>query len=184
MILHVRGPRNIRGFIINPEKSSPDQKAGDFLWGGIIMAPKTNRHRTREWLAASHRSFHWWCNWADPPSTWKWTPGKGDSYWKPSFLGITIIPMLILGMVSVFYHLTFPPQVTSLLQHNRSKAQWNACNYLPGVGVFHHGKKKTSEKPQRLGGIQTQNAKNMDINGIFTYYTWIFCHVYGIRCRC
>ena len=43
--------------------------------------------------------------------TWKYTPGKGDSYWKPSFLGA----MLVSGRVSdvaCFSSLLWHPQVT------------------------------------------------------------------------
>ena len=45
-------------------------------------------------------------------STWKWTPGKGDSYWKPSFLGascqfqggyIMYIPGKHIGICTTFF---------------------------------------------------------------------------------
>ena len=52
------------------------------------------------WPAWGNRIRHvvrqWYPPWNEQFAPWKWgTPGKGDSYWKPPFLGA----MLVLGRV-------------------------------------------------------------------------------------
>ena len=37
--------------------------------------------------------------------TWKWTPGRGDSYWKPSFSGSMLVFGGVLFLEAILYHL-------------------------------------------------------------------------------
>ena len=134
-------------------------------WNGCWTSPGT----CSRWRSFVSRQFVWRTTWqaewwrvigrvrlesgCTPPNkhgTWKWTLGKGDSYWKPSFPGSMLYRMMCLIFKSpLVLEWYFERSNCNVKRVNlkRSKYTWSLLNVFPwGLRKVKDGKAKNISK--------------------------------------